>query len=393
MPVQAPFFDPTTGQMIIDPPLLSRPTNPLNDEAYDPAQTEAGSMPSTSESGSSRDTAAREIHDLKKNQYLIRKLFRTDQRCFLSGSTGFRVKATHLVSTPETAPPGTPKKVKKLVEKYLTRLGFNGKYPFKLDGRSNLLLLAVEFHHGLDAYGDIAFLPSLDFLRELFMALHAANGEWLLRAIETPDAKRNLDMNKAPFNIDGIVWNVVVLHPSAFPSSQGLRIMRPHARTLKHIGGPPPAPSTSEDWHTYQVHSIDGVNFVADTDVEPPSRLELKFESIRAPEDQLSLFAMILVAVAKIRDFVESFPTDTAPPRSIIATHKILELIVAEIFCQPDGFADDEDYKMLVSKFSEAENAEPTPKPIPEPFPEDRENRGTSDIALSPAPAPEPEAC
>ncbi|KAJ6508653.1 hypothetical protein C8R45DRAFT_968156 [Mycena sanguinolenta] len=385
---KARYFDPTSGHVNIHPPSTTRPTNPLHDAAYDLAKTEAGSEPlSSSDSNLSRDMVAQKIHDSKKAGSLVRQLFRTDQRDFLSGATSFRVQAAHLVNALRSAPAGTLKKdlkrIKALIESYLTRLCFNGPHQFKLDGRCNLLLLTIQDHYGLDIYGDIVFLPSLEYVKKLLNALSNANTNWSVRCRMNAAATRDIPMDEEPYNIRDVFWETVALYPLAFTPHQGLSFLRPEKRTLREISKPPPSPNTPEDWHTYHLHLDQGVYFIADTTkVDSPSRLQLQFRSIRTPQDQLSLFSMMTVAAAKLKAFMSV--SNNEPPEFIIIMHSHLQELVDAIFFHPSS-GHDPNYDELVALFSKAEKPGVTVESS------DLASRGGFPHHFAPAPHPEPE--
>ncbi|KAJ6508662.1 hypothetical protein C8R45DRAFT_1169143 [Mycena sanguinolenta] len=352
MPPTASYFDPTSGYINIHPPANTQPRNPLQNQDYDPAETEAGSA--LSSSSLSRDSAAQANHDFKEKESLVRKLLRTDQRDFLSGSQTIHVQAVHLLNALRAAPPGVAKKdkkrVKTLIESYLTRLSFNGNFPFKLDGRANLLLLAIQFHYGLNVYADLAFMPSVEYLHTFRAALAAVNKQWDQESTQDPNVRRSLPMLDSPFNIKDVIWHVIVFYPAAFPSRQGLDLLPPDKRTLRPAGRPAPPPEEPTDWRKYYVHSSEGVDFIADTQVAPPTPLELKFESIRAPEDELSLFCMLVVAAAKFDAYVKS-PNYKSP--KMMEMHAVLQLVLSAIFHRPSNF-EDKGYETLVTIFSAA---------------------------------------
>ncbi|KAF8214074.1 hypothetical protein K438DRAFT_1956174 [Mycena galopus ATCC 62051] len=302
-----PYFDVETGQVNIHPPSRTRPGNPLNNLAYNLVETEAGSNPSsTSTSTSALDS--QQAYDSRKQRSLVRKLLRTDQRDFLTGSKSYLAKAAHLFNVTRKAPKGQK-----------------------------------------------------DVGKELITSQH-------------------------PLKTADVTWRVLVLYPDAFPAPEGLRVMRPDRRSLREEPELPLPLESWADWITCIPYEYqDGLFFLAEADgascgVEDsahdlkagePSALELQFRSIRAEEDQLSLFSMIVVTAAKIRAFIENNPPPCSP--ALARLHLDLQALLQQIFFLPDTLKEKTDYVELEKFFRFA--ATPSAPPMA-PMDEDATSHG-----------------
>ncbi|KAJ7743078.1 hypothetical protein B0H16DRAFT_1693549 [Mycena metata] len=313
------------------PPPKSRRTNPLRDPNYNIAHTE--------EASDGTDSSRASL--VKREDGLLRKLIRTDQYSFLSGSSKAALQACHVLTAIQSTNSKEITKAqveafKASIEEYATELWFNRGEPFVLDGRANLILLTAVEHVELDLYGLFAFYPGYFRLHLLLSALKVTNAEWADRAASDSRARRDLPTDESSVFTAAVEWEVLVFHVEDFsPNGQPISILNPNKRQVRQNDGIP-APRLPSDWQDCTVRD-DPLNFpvLLKPDGSP---LVLRFDQgLRQPKEKLSLFAMIVNLHSKLAAF-ESSSTMALTPALNLLIHRTSELM-DEIFYKPPGLA------------------------------------------------------
>ncbi|KAJ6585198.1 hypothetical protein B0H19DRAFT_1108747 [Mycena capillaripes] len=248
-----------------------------------------------------------------------RVLFR-DQRCLLTGFVSADIQPCHLVNTIRTKKKTSRINLKAQVEFILTRQGFNGRGVFLLDTLADCIGLDVHWHGELDKRGYFCFSLPLKQLEDLIRILLESNREWRLRAEYDRIAPRNLanvrrDIKKSgqndPFVVDTLV--PLILRPEVFlPDNQSILINT--ARTLRFPGEdipPKTDPSLLVNFSCSPDHP-----FLTDHSGAPMT--ELSFRTTRTADDELSVFALIVNANAKLEDWTVPVRVNEIPVESVL---------------------------------------------------------------------------
>ncbi|THU81467.1 hypothetical protein K435DRAFT_873307 [Dendrothele bispora CBS 962.96] len=340
-------YNRQNGRVEIPKPCTTRPRNPLRDANLDPANTERSSDHTTDIEGASiapsfkaewvrqRDAGSR-----------LKKLLKTDQRSFLSGSVSSPMQAAHIINTVRRK--GKTEKneqLKTFIQSYLTLLGFHKHNDTKendrffLDHRPNLLLLTVGEHYSLDFYGLIAFSPGECRLQELIHRLKEDNEKWEPQTRQHMEWQRNLDFsNGSPYDVYTIDWEVLVFYPQDFlADGETFSALDVTRRSLRQPQQQLLPPTNDEDsWLRY---SVIGLN---DSDAtHPPPRLgrgsvplTIRLNNIRTEPDRVSLFAMMINLHSKLMAYQRTTPN---PDPRFTRLFTLADELVDLIFYRPAG--------------------------------------------------------
>ncbi|KAJ3774235.1 hypothetical protein FB446DRAFT_729607 [Lentinula raphanica] len=333
------FYNPQTGRVDIPPPTIkTRPKNPLRNLLFDDQRTESLSTDDHLSNFDSNVTAFSEVEKIisRDDKVLLRKLLRTDQHEFITGTSNATMQAAHVVNAIRIngRKKETKNKMKSLIEELLTHFWFNNGNPFELDSRPNMILLSNNNHSALDLYGLIGLSPGLDRLREINSRLVLDNADWYARVINNKDRNRNLNMNADPYNTDSIEWEVLVLHRDEFiPPGERLFVVDPDARTLH--GDPVDGDQVDGLPSTQWCHIPDG-SYHSDLPLLLKSNnapLTFRMRTAREPEEKLSLFAMLLNLHSKLQAYKALALRNT--PFSILKFYFEVNTAINHIFYEP----------------------------------------------------------
>ncbi|KAF9069263.1 hypothetical protein BDP27DRAFT_1363558 [Rhodocollybia butyracea] len=319
-----------TGRLEFKPPAAC-PKNPLHHTSFSGQHTECSDGAIIDENAS----FFTELQQVKKENNLLRKLLRTDQREFIVGtSAAVALEAAHIVSPIRITRRNEKKKVlvKERVEAILTRLWFNHGQPFLLDSRPNMILLNSVNHCLLDLHGALGISPGEVRLGDILVELLRDNQEWKARVASGGVPQRNLDMSKPVYDIDTIEWEVVVMHEEDFfPPGDSIFAHNAAARTLRdeqpvssptscHV--PEHQPDSQFNYHHTLPYLLDSNNDV----------FRFKMRTTRPPTEKLSLFAMMVNLQSKLYAYIKN---TTGPYQSITGLLQLVDLVISAIYFEP----------------------------------------------------------
>ncbi|KAJ3836298.1 hypothetical protein EV361DRAFT_442632 [Lentinula raphanica] len=326
------FYNPQTGRIDIPPP-NSRPKNPLCNHSFDAQRTESLADEDHLSNFDSSVTAFSEVQKIRTrdDKVSLRKLLRTDQREFITGTFNANMQASHILNAIciNGCQRETKRKMKLLIEGLLTRFWFNNGDAFELDSRANMILLSNNNHSALDLYGLIGLSPGLDRLKKINDQLLFDNAHWAFRVANGLNRNRNLNMNVYPYDTDSIEWEVLVLHRDDFiPSGERLFVVHPDDRTLH---GEQAVNQRSTLCHIPNGQYDSDLPLLVDDSNN--ATLKFRMRTKREPFEKLSLFAMLVNLHSKVK----ACTTLSGTPFSIFTLYGLLEDTINRIFYEPDG--------------------------------------------------------
>ncbi|KAJ6469777.1 hypothetical protein C8R47DRAFT_1077928 [Mycena vitilis] len=314
------------GLFKIPAPAKARPRNPLRAATY-ANSTEKGSTSSMNvDEAQSLTSSDVQRVEQKEDTHLLRRLVRTDQFSFMSGSSDAAQQACHILNAIRTSKRGVDraaiKRFKDSIESFATDLWFNHGLAFKLD-------VLVDEHYRWDVYGIYAFSPSYGELNLILDALRQYNWDWARRAASDAAARRDLPDS---FSTASYTWRVVLLHPEDFmPRQQHVKVLQPDKRFLR-ISSEIPAEQLSSDWVDCRVQELPGEPplLVHGT---PPTPLSLQLSlQLRNKEERLSLFALLVNLHWKLEAYIRESKSSNSMLKLMYDTTTAL---MVEIFFRP----------------------------------------------------------
>ncbi|KAJ7636110.1 hypothetical protein DFH06DRAFT_1220010 [Mycena polygramma] len=320
---------------------IAIPKMPYNDD-FDCERTERGSADEHTDN-SDVDGYTESFTSPRQQKYL-KKLIRTDQFSFLSGQS-IPLQATHVIPAIRTARQGAQdrscvKALKERMEMWLTELWFNGGHRFAMDGRTNFLLLGVGERMELNKFGNFTFFPGEERLLLLDKELEALNADWARRAAADPAARRNIPSDPgSSFDVRDVQWEVLVLYPDGFYSdSAPMHILDPAKRAIRRKNTERLLDLTSSDWFRCVVctepHGLPIIELFQE-EGRGNAPLRLRHDSLRAADEQLSLFAMIVALHARVAAYCAA--PGNQPSEAVRHVLEYTTPLVEKIFYIPPG--------------------------------------------------------
>ncbi|KAJ3828075.1 hypothetical protein F5880DRAFT_1027947 [Lentinula raphanica] len=332
------FFNLQTGRVDIPSPLRTLPKNPLRHPSFDGQRTESLGPDDQLSIPDSNVTAFSDVQKIisRDDKVFLRKLIRTDQREFITGTSDASLKATHVLSAirVDGRHKETKRKLKIMIEEVLTHFWFNNGNAFELDSRPNMILLSANNHAALNTYGLIGLSPGQARLRDIAEQLLRDNADWANRVEGGMDSRRNLDLNAYPYNVDSIEWEVVVFHRDDYLSpGEPSYIVDPRSRTLR---GEPvndePVNDSVNFCHIPDRPYDDELPLLLDSNDAP---LRFKMRTNRKDDEKLSLFAMLVNLHSKLQAYMAL--TLPQRPSSIRLLYLQVQTVIEYIFFAPPG--------------------------------------------------------
>ncbi|KAF9056824.1 hypothetical protein BDP27DRAFT_1344818 [Rhodocollybia butyracea] len=252
-----------------------------------------------------------EILQVKQEKNLLRRLIRTDQREFITGTSGVTMQAAYIINAIRS-----------------NRRNYKEKTALK-----KVVILDNTNHSRLDLYGAIAISPGRTRLSEVYAQLVIDNDEWESRVNNGGDKDRNLNMHKLPYDIDTIEWEIVVLHAEdVLPPGDGMFVNKQEACTIRGQS----QVFSSMTCHIPQFDPLSIYNYhlrlpcLLDSD---DNVFRFTMTTSRPPNEKLSLFAMMINLQSKLQAYVDNAPK---PYLSIWELLTVTNSVVDAIYFHPD---------------------------------------------------------